>query len=82
MYKATIIIKRREQILDPQGKAVEQGAKLLGLTNISNVRIGKFIEMFVDAKSESEAHEEVDKLCNKLLANLNIENYQFTLEKQ
>lgn len=82
MYKATIIIKRREQILDPQGKAVEQGAKLLGLTNISNVRIGKFIELFVDAKSESEAYEEVDKLCNKLLANLNIENYQFTLEKQ
>lgn len=82
MYKATIIIKRREQILDPQGKAVEQGAKLLGLTNISNVRIGKLIELFVDAKSESEAHDEVDKLCNKLLANLNIENYYFTLEKQ
>lgn len=82
MYKATIIIKRRKQILDPQGKAVEQGSKLLGLSNISDVRIGKFIELFVNTDSESDAKMEVDKLCNKLLANPNIENYKFTLEKQ
>lgn len=82
MYKATIIVKRRKQILDPQGKAVEQGSKLLGLSNISDVRIGKFIELFVNTDSEAAAKMEVDKLCNKLLANTNIENYKFTLEKQ
>jgi len=82
MYKATIIIKRRKQILDPQGKAVEQGSKLLNLNNISNVRIGKFIELNVESATEAEAKVEVDKLCNKLLANLNIENYEFSLEKQ
>jgi len=82
MYKATIIIKRRKQILDPQGKAVEQGSKLLNLNNISNVRIGKFIELNVESATEAEAKAEVDKLCNKLLANLNIENYEFSLEKQ
>jgi len=82
MYKATIIIKRRKQILDPQGKAVEQGSKLLNLNNISNVRIGKFIELNVESATEAEAKAEVDKLCNKLLANLNIENYEFNLDKQ
>ncbi|GAB4132480.1 MAG: phosphoribosylformylglycinamidine synthase subunit PurS [Ignavibacteriales bacterium] len=81
MYKATIIIKRRKSILDPQGKAVEQGAKLLKLHNVSDVRIGKFIELNVDTMNKDEAQVEVDKLCNKLLANLNIEEYEFTLEE-
>ena len=43
MFKAKVIIKRRPSILDPQGKAVEKGAELLGLTNIKDTRIGKYI---------------------------------------
>lgn len=81
MYKATIIIKRRKSILDPQGKAVEQGAKLLKINNISDVRIGKFIELNIDAKNLTDANDEVDLLCNKLLANFNIEDYEFKLEE-
>ena len=81
MYKATIIIKRRKSILDPQGKAIEQGSKLLKIDDISEVRIGKFIELNIDTSSREKANEELDKLCNKLLANLNIEDYSFTLEE-
>jgi len=48
MFKAKVLIKRRKTILDPQGKAVEIGAKHLGLTNIRNTRIDKYIEFNVD----------------------------------
>ncbi len=81
MYKATVIIKRRPKILDPQGKAVEQGAKLLGFNNVKATRIGKYIEFFVDNKEKASAEEEVKLLCDKLLANPNMEDFEFTLEE-
>lgn len=81
MFKAKVIIKRRPSILDPQGKAVEKGAQHLGLSNIKDTRIGKFIEFTVDTADESSARSEVDEYCRKLLANLIMEDYEFTLEK-
>ncbi len=81
MYKVTVIVKRRSTILDPQGKAVEQGAKLLGYENISGTRIGKYIEFDVDMENETDAEEEVKQFCDKLLANPNIEDFEFTMEK-
>ena len=81
MFKAKVIIKRRPSILDPQGKAVEKGAQHLGLNNIKDTRIGKFIEFNVDTADESEERLEVDEYCKKLLANLIMEDYEFTLEK-
>jgi len=81
VFKAKVIIKRRPSILDPQGKAVEKGAQHLGLSNIRDTRIGKFIEFTVDTTDESAARSEVDEYCRKLLANLIMEDYEFTLEK-
>ena len=81
MYKATVIIKRRPSILDPQGKAVEQGAKLLGFDNVKNTRIGKYIEFMVDSNDESGAETEVKAYCDKLLANPIMEDYEYRLEK-
>ena len=76
-----MLIKRRPSILDPQGKAVEIGAKHLGLTNIKNTRIGKYIEFDVDTKDKTEAEKEVSNYCDKLLANLILEDYEFTLSE-
>lgn len=81
MYKATVIIKRRPSILDPQGKAVEQGAKLLGFNNVSGTRIGKYIEFFVSTDDENAAAEEVKKYSEKLLANPIMEDFEYSLEK-
>ena len=81
MYKAKVLIKRRPSILDPQGKAVEIGANHLGLTNVKNTRIGKFIEFDVDVKDKSMAEKEVNLYCNKLLSNPIMEDYEFTLEE-
>ncbi len=81
MYKAKVLIRRRSSILDPQGKAVEKGAQLLGLNNIANTRIDKYIEFTVDASEETAAKEEVTTYCSKLLANPIMEDFEFELEK-
>ena len=81
MFKAKVLIKRRKTILDPQGKAVEIGAKHLGLDNIKNTRIDKYIEFDVITDNQKAAEEEVNNYCKKLLANPIMEDYEFTLEK-
>jgi len=81
MFRAKVIIKRRPSILDPQGRAVEKGAELLGLTNIKETRIGKYIEFNVDAKSKNDAEKEVNDYCKKLLANPIMDDYEFSLEE-
>ena len=81
MFKAKVIIKRRPSILDPQGKAVEKGAELLGLTNIKDTRIGKFIEFNVDTDNKNDAEKEVNDYCKKLLANPIMDDYEFSLEE-
>jgi len=81
LFKAKVIVRKRPKILDPEGKAVEQGAKLLGFKNVRNTRIGKYIEFLVNTDDEKEAEKEVLEYCNKLLANPVIEDFEFHLEK-
>jgi phosphoribosylformylglycinamidine synthase subunit PurS len=80
MFKAKVLVKRRPSILDPQGKAVEKGAEHLGLKNVRETRIGKYIEFIVDTSDKSSAENEVNEYCHKLLANPIMEDYEFTLE--
>ena len=82
MLKQKVIIKTRPSILDPQGKAVEKGAELLGLTNIKDTRIGKFIEFNIDTKNKIDAEKEVNDYCKKLLANPIMEDFEFSLEEE
>ncbi|MGE5401536.1 MAG: phosphoribosylformylglycinamidine synthase subunit PurS [Ignavibacteriales bacterium] len=81
MYKAVVIVKRRPSIVDPQGKAVEQGAKLLGFNNILQTRIGKYIEFFVNVDDRKTAEKEVSEYSHKLLSNPIMEDFEFTLEE-
>jgi len=81
LFKAKVFIKRRPTILDPQGKAVEIGAKHLGLSYIKNTRINKFIEFNVETNDKKSAENEVNDYCKKLLANPIMEDYEFTLEE-
>jgi len=81
MYKATITITLRPSILDPEGKTVEQSLHQLGYENVRHVRIGKHIELKVDAETEEKAGETVDSVCSRLLANPVMEDYSFTLTK-
>jgi phosphoribosylformylglycinamidine synthase len=79
-FKAEIDVMPHAALLDPQGKAVSGSMVNIGLNAIQNVRIGKHISLEVDAKDEVEAMEMVDTACKKLLANLIMESYTFTIK--
>ncbi len=81
MYKATVIVKRRPKILDPQGKAVEHGAKLLGFDNVQKTRIGKYIEFEINTDDHELAEKEVKEYAEKLLSNPIMEDFEYKLEK-
>ncbi len=79
-YTADINIMPHKALLDPQGKAVTGSMTNIGLPQISNVRIGKHITLELEAANETEAKEMVDTACKKLLANLIMESYDFTVQ--
>ena len=70
----------KKSILDPQGKAVEQGIHSLGFESVGNVRIGKYIEMDIDADLREEAERMTKQISEKLLANLVMESFSFSTE--
>jgi len=80
-YKASIDVMPHDNLLDPQGKAVSGTMPNLGLPEISGVRIGKHITLDISAKDKKAAEAKVDEACKKLLANLIMEKYSFTLEE-
>ena len=77
LYTAEIHVMPLKELLDPQGKAVTSSMKNLGLSEITNVRIGKHITLNVEAKNPDEAQNKVDLACKKLLANQIMESYSF-----
>ncbi len=80
MYKATVTITLRPSILDPQGKATRHALHQLGAASVESVRIGKHIELLIDAPSETEARAIATRACDQLLANPVMEDYRMTLE--
>lgn len=79
-YKAHIDVMPLEALLDPQGKAVSNSFKNLGLSEIENVRIGKHITFLLEAEGESKAKSLVEEACSKLLVNQVMEHHVFHLE--
>ncbi len=79
-FKAEIDVMPHAALLDPQGKAVTGSMSNIGLPQIQNVRIGKHISLEIDAASEEEAKTSVDEACKKLLANLIMESYTFSVK--
>ncbi|MCE3266618.1 MAG: phosphoribosylformylglycinamidine synthase, purS [Solirubrobacterales bacterium] len=76
MVKAKVLIRPKQGILDPQGKAVERALPALGFDGISNVRVGRLVELETDDPSA------LDSLCEKLLANPLIEDFEVELEEE
>lgn len=79
MYKAKVNITLRKSILDPKGKAAHHALQNLGLKNVEDVRIGKFVEMNIEAGSKEEAYELAETACTKLLANEVMEDYRIDI---
>jgi len=68
--KARVLIRPKEGILDPQGKAVERALPALGFEGVSHVRVGRLVEL------EADSADDLGDLCEKLLANPLIEDYE------
>jgi phosphoribosylformylglycinamidine synthase len=78
-FIAEINVMPQKEILDPQGKAVRIGLQNLNITQVADVRIGKHITLQLEASTEAAANEIVTEACKKLLANLIMEEFEFTL---
>ena len=81
MYKATISIRLRPSILDPQGKTVHHALGNLGYDAVQRVRMGTLAELWIDETTEAKARAVAEEACEKLLANPVTENYAITLEQ-
>jgi len=81
MYKAKVKVTLRKAILDPQGKATHHALQNLGLDEVSEVRIGKLIELNINAESKDKAYEVAESACTQLLANEVMEDYEITIEE-
>ena len=74
--KVSAIITLKKDVLDPQGKVIQQALDGMGFKNINEVRQGKYFEIDVQENDPIKAKELVEEMCKKLLANLVIENFK------
>ncbi len=77
--KATVLVRPKAGILDPQGEAVESALEHLGFA-VSGARVGKVIDLDVDAGDAAEARAQVERMCEQLLANPLIESYDVEID--
>ena len=74
--KFSVTVTLKKDVLDPQGKVVQNTLVNMGMNNLKNVRQGKHFEIEVSEKDQSKAEKNVDDMCKKLLVNLIIEDYK------
>ena len=74
--KFSITVTLKKDVLDPQGKVVQNTLQNLGMNNLKSVRQGKYFEIEVNDQDDKKAEKEIDDMCKKLLANLIIEDYK------
>jgi phosphoribosylformylglycinamidine synthase PurS subunit len=76
--KATVLVRPKEGILDPQGQAVESSLRQLGF-DVGEARVGRVVDIEIEAKDTAGARAEVERMCEQLLANPLIESYEIEL---
>ena len=74
--KISVIITLKKDVLDPQGKVIHQTLDGMGFDDVNEVRQGKYFEIDTNETDKDQAKSKVEEMCNKLLANLVIENYK------
>ena len=74
--KVSVIITLKKDVLDPQGKVIHQTLDGMGFEDINEVRQGKYLEIDIKENDQNKAKKKVEEMCEKLLANLVIENYK------
>ena len=78
--RVKIFVSLKGGVFDPQGKAIEGSLHTLGYADVQDVRMGKYLELNVEASSREAAESRIREMCEKLLANPVIEDYLFEIE--
>lgn len=81
MYKATVTIKLKKGVLNPEGRTIQRALNFLGFNNVKEVQTYKMIDILMEGESEEKVKEEVEEMCKKLLANPVIHDYEIKVEK-
>ena len=74
--KFSVTVTLKKDVLDPQGKVVQNTLQNLGMDNLRSIRQGKYFEIELDDSDPKKAEKKIDDMCKKLLANLIIEDYK------
>lgn len=80
-WKAKFEVTLKKEVLDPQGKAVESSLNTLGYDNVSRVRVGKYIELILEAEGRDEAAAQAEEVATRLLSNPVIEDFSYELQE-
>jgi len=81
-FQLQVVVSLKPGLLDPQGKAIEGSLPAMGWANVSKVRVGKQVELTVEAESEEAAREQVEEMARRLLSNPVIEDFQILTAEQ
>ena len=76
--KFAVTVTLKKDVLDPQGKVVSQTLKNMGMSNLKQLRQGKFFEIDLNEKDDSKARDQIKEMCEKLLANQIIEDFKIS----
>ncbi|MCS7257708.1 MAG: phosphoribosylformylglycinamidine synthase subunit PurS [Thermomicrobium sp.] len=79
-WRAEVYVSLRPGVNDPQGLAVRDGLRRLGYDEVEEVRVGRFVQVWLTAPDAETAHRRVAAMCEQLLANPVVEQYRFTIE--
>ena len=79
--RVKIFVSLKEGVLDPQGKAVERSLHTLGYREVQDVRMGKYLEVHLNASSRETAESRIREMCERLLSNPVIEDYRFEIQE-
>ncbi|MEE9145035.1 MAG: phosphoribosylformylglycinamidine synthase subunit PurS [Candidatus Binatia bacterium] len=79
--RVKIFVSLKEGVLDPQGKAVERSLHTLGYREVQDVRMGKYLEVHLNASSRKSAESRIREMCERLLSNPVIEDYRFEIQE-
>ncbi|WP_456417586.1 phosphoribosylformylglycinamidine synthase subunit PurS [Methanocaldococcus sp.] len=81
MYKATVTIKLKKGVLNPEGMTIKRALNFLGYDNVKEVQTYKMIDIIIDDEDEEKVKEKVEEMCKKLLANPVIHDYEIEIKK-
>ena len=79
--KASIIVMPKRNVLDPQGKAVQRALESMNFTGVKDVRVGKFMEIELEAGDKAGLQKKIEEACHLLLSNPVIEEYSFEIRE-